>query len=217
MPTVLTWPAPNDAAGWSRVVADPDRLAGCPPGTAVAALRALYASGDRRIGDALAVRVSGEIVRRLRRKVSIRHANRGDDIVDLAHDALLDAILDPADPEGDHVARHFDERLHFRALDAIRVETRRARRFIAFAQGEDGEQLIPTDRRIDGGAGTEPIGVLLARVPDPRKRLAFRLYLEGMRVRQGRPCVATVLGVDPKTAAAWIEQARVVLRANIGA
>ena len=84
----------------------------------------LYAAGDRRTVDALTVRVSAEIVRRLRRAISTRHPNRGEDAVDLAHDALLDSILDPANPEGDDVARRFEERVHLRALDAIRVGTR---------------------------------------------------------------------------------------------
>ena len=214
-PSPRLGPPPSDDVGWSEVVSDPTRLARCPPGVAVAALRALYASGDQRVGDALTSYVSKKIIARLRRKVSSRHPNRGEDMIEAAHDALLDKVLDPGAPEGNEIAAHFEERLHFHAIDAIRVGLRRAGREIAHPMGEDGEPLIPEDRRVDGGAGVVPIGVLLARVPDPRKRLAFRLHMEGMRVRAGRPCVATVLGVDPKTAAKWIDEARAILRDNI--
>ena len=58
---------------------------------------------------------------------------------------------------------------------------------------------------------------LLSRIADPRKRLAFRLFMEGMRVRKGDPCVATACGCDPKTAAKWISEARATLAAEIGA
>ncbi len=39
--------------------------------------------------------------------------------------------------------------------------------------------------------------------------------MEGMRVRAGDACVASVCGCDPKTAARWIAEARAILAAEI--
>ena len=82
-------------------------------------------------------------------------------------------------------------------------------------RANDGEQLLPPGQRLDGGAGSAAVEHLLARIADTRKRLAFRLFMEGMQVRAGDPCVADVLGVDPKTAATWIREAKSILAANL--
>ena len=51
----------------------------------------------------------------------------------------------------------------------------------------------------------------LTCISDPRKRLAFRLYIESMQIRTGDPCISSVLSCDPKTAKKSFEQARQTL------
>ena len=115
----------------------------------------------------------------------------------------------------DEWAANFDGRLRFRAWDAIRHERRYQRRFRAYGVDENGESLIPENQRTDAGAGLAGVEHLLTRIPDARKRLAFRLAMNGMQVRAGEPNVAAVLGADPKTAAKWIAEARAILAAHL--
>lgn len=208
------WPAPSDDEGWAAVVAA-DRLGICPPGLVVGALRALFLMGDRRLVDALTLHLSDLITRRLRRLIGTDHRNAGEDIIERAHGALMEAVFDPMSKDGADLVEAFEPRVRFRGIDAARLEGRYQRRFPALATDGDGEVLAPADNRMDAGAGSIEVSHLLSRIRDPRKRLAFRLAMEGMRVRSGDPCVATVLGCDPKTAAAWIAEARAILAAEL--
>jgi DNA-directed RNA polymerase specialized sigma24 family protein len=48
---------------------------------------------------------------------------------------------------------------------------------------------------------------VLARIPDDRKRLAFRLYMDGWPFKSKRtPSIAKALGISDKTAEAWIAE-----------
>lgn len=210
------WPEAADEAGWAAVV-DAGELGECPPGLIVGALRALVPRGNPRLVDPLALHLSDRITRRLRRLIGTDHPNDGEDIIERAHGALMAAIFDPDSGDGADLVETFWARLRFRGLDAARVEGAFHRRHASLATDDEGEPLLPRDRRADGDAGLLDVSHLLTRIGDPRKRLAFRLYMDGMRVRAGDPCVATVLGCDPKTAAKWIAEARAIVAAEIGA
>ena len=209
-----TWPAAADEAGWAAAVAAGD-LGDCPPGLIVGALRALFQDGDRRLVRDLTLHVSDRVTRRLRRLIGTDHPNSGEDIIERAHGALMTAVFDPESDDGADLVEAFWPRTRFRGLDAARVEGAYQRRQPSLATDDDGEMFVRSDRRMDGGAGSVDVSHVLSRVRDPRKRLAFRLYMEGMRVRAGDPCVASVLGCDPKTAAKWIAEARAILAAEI--
>ncbi len=208
------WPAAADEVGWKAVVAAAE-LGDCPPGEIVGALRALYLDGDRRLVQALTLHVSDRVTRRLRRLIGTNHPNRGEDVVERAHGVIMDAIFDPTSADGAELVAHFWGRVRHRGIDAARAEGRFHRRHPALAVDEDGEALVPPGRRVDGGPGSIDVSHVLSRIKDPKKRLAFRLYAEGMRVRAGDVCVATVCGCDPKTAAKWISEARVTLAAEL--
>lgn len=209
------WPDAADAAGWTAAALGGD-LAGCPPGRLVGALRAHFRDGDRRLVHVLATQVSRVVMRRLRKLIGVGHANRGEDIVVEAHGRIMASVFDPDSADGAEMVDHFWARVRNRGVDVAREEGRRARRHISLAKDDDGEVVLPRGRRMDGGAGSIDASHLLSRIADPKKRLAFRLAMEGMRVRQGDPCVATVLGCNPKTAARWVVQARETLAAEMG-
>jgi DNA-directed RNA polymerase specialized sigma24 family protein len=207
------WPAPSDQVGWQTIVLA-NQLARCPPGVIVAALRALNGNGSRRIVNALADHVSALLIERLRCIVGRHHPNDGDDIILEAHDRLMIAIADPEAADGSELANHFFGRVKFRAIDAIRASQTHQGRYPGY--GLDPSCANSEMKgRVDDGEEAILVEDHLRSVEDPRKRLAFRLYMEGMRIRQGDPCVASVLGVDPKTAKKWIEEARMILRASI--
>ena len=208
------WPQPADEPGWAEVIAN-DRLRPCPPGIVVAAIRALHGRGNDRVVDALAGRISDVLTARLRKLIGTHHPNAGEDMIAEAHARLIRAIVDPASADGPELVSHFYGRVRFRALDAIKQARLHGHRHPTY--GLDASDVTVTDPTHPGddGQGTIRVERMLRSIPDPRKRLAFRLFMEGMRVRQGDPCVATALGVDPKTAAKWIDEAKLVLLANM--
>ena len=211
-----TWPEAADGAGWAAIVAAGE-LVDCPPGKVVGALRALFREGDRRLVQALTLHLSERITRRLRRLISRDHANTGEDIITEAHAKLMAAVFDPDSADGSEMVNNFWPRVRNRGIDAARIEGTHRRRHLPLGTDDDGEPILPRGHRVDGGAGSAEVSHIIARIPDPKKRLAFRLAMEGMRVRKGDLCVASVLGCDPKTAAAWIAEARAILAAEIGA
>ena len=214
--TRATWPEAADEAGWAAAVATGD-LRECPPGLLVGALRALAADGGHRLVRDLTLHVSDRVTRRLRKLIGTDHANDGEDIIAEAHAEIMEAVFDPESADGPALVANFWPRTRNRGIDAARVEGRYAKRHLSLKTDDDGEVILPRGHRVAGGAGAAEVSHLLGRIRDPRKRLAFRLYSEGMRVRMGDPCVASVCRCDPKTAAKWIAEARAILAAEIGA
>ncbi len=212
--TRTTWPEAADGAGWAAVVAAGE-LGECAPGEIVGALRALFLDGDQRLVQALTLHVSDRITRRLRRLIGTNHPNQGEDIIERAHGLIMAAIFEPTSADGPKLIPHFWARVRNRGIDAARAEVKHNRRHVALKTDDDGEMLIPQSRRIDGGAASIDVSHVLSKILDPKKRLAFRLAMEGMRVRAGDECVASVCGCDPKTAARWIAEARAILAAEI--
>ena len=58
---------------------------------------------------------------------------------------------------------------------------------------------------------------VLSNIVDDRKRLAFRLHMEGIPLDSKRTAsIAKVLGVSSKTAGQWIEEVQTQLRHIVG-
>lgn len=203
------WLEAWDEEGWKTVVAK-GGLAACPPEAVVAAIRTIHRTGDAELVGALTVHVSDLIARRLRFVIGADHANRGDDMVERAHGALLLAIFDPASDDGRALCKAFWPRVKFRAIDAVRHELLHRRRHRELPIDSDGEIAMSRTSMASEASAIE-LSQHLTCISDPRKRLAFRLYAEGMQIRTGDPCISGVLGCDPKTAKKWIEQARQTL------
>ena len=203
-------PDAGDETGWAAVVAD-GRLGEMPPGRLVEALQKLHRSGTPRVAEALIVHLSDLVTRRLRRLIGTDHPNRGEDIIERAHGMLMIAMLDPTSEDGAGLRDAFWARVRFRGIDAARAEMLHRRRHADLVTDDEGEPMIAAARRMDAGPASIEVSQALLSIKDPRKRLAFRLYVEGMRVRAGSPCIAEVVGCDPKTAARWIDEARSLL------
>ena len=207
-------PEPDDLSAW-RCLVDGDRLGECSPESIVAALQKLGPNGERRVLNALMQHVSDLITNRLRKRVGFNHADRGMEIIESAHGQLIEAILSPDSADGQGLEVAFNARIDFRMGDAIRRGRIRSDRYpsaedmpaLAHASG-DGERMI------EGHALVEQI---LDRIGDDRKRLAWRLHMDG--VPQGGVkglSIAKLFGVSTETVGKWINEVRDLLKEILG-
>jgi len=70
------------------------------------------------------------------------------------------------------------------------------------------------DHKLSHPDETINVQQILDRIPDWRKRLAFRLYLEGLShgsERVGVPSIASALGITDKTARKWVKEVQDLL------
>lgn len=94
------------------------------------------------------------------------------------------------------------------------------------AEAADGEDALPSKRAwdptlLDGVCAAEQqIDVdrfLQAHIADDRKRLAFRLFMDGVPFKSTRSeSIAEALGIDESTARQWIKEIKAHLKAQIG-
>jgi hypothetical protein len=108
--------------------------------------------------------------------------------------------------------------------DAIRAERKYAHRNQPFKtlpgvtdHGEDMVETIePPEKGSEQAAGVQQ---LLNRIPDPRKREAFRLHMDGCPLGPsiGTTSIAEQLGISAKTAGDWIAETKALLKIEIGA
>lgn len=207
-------PQPDDLVGWRRVIAA-DGLGQCPPARVVAAIQAMGPQGDRRVLNLLMKHVSDVMLRRLRRLIGRNHPNEGIDMIERAHNGLIEAVLQPESADGEALRVAFMATVEYRAADAIRAERLRGKRH-PYAEEEatverfadDSCQIMEEHARIEQ---------LLRRVEDPRKRLAFRLHMEGL-VKGSKKglSIAEVVGVSAKTVGEWITEIEEQLKELVG-
>ena len=60
--------------------------------------------------------------------------------------------------------------------------------------------------------------LLEEHIPDPRKRFAYRLYMDGIPAKSKKTTsIASALGIDESTARCWIEEINEILKAKVEA
>jgi hypothetical protein len=211
-------PSSSDLDAWRRIAAD-DGLHRLRPEDIVAVIQRIGPKGDQRLLDALMIYISDEMLRLLRRRISTRHRNNGNDVIESAHDKLILAVLNPNSADGKGLREAFKARVNFRADDAIVAELRENKRYIAYETTEEGATVEPPDSAApDYIEQVAYVEHLLSKIPDPRKCLAFRLHMAGCPITsdKGTESVARTLGVSDKTARAWISEVQALLKKEIG-
>ncbi|UPJ79830.1 sigma-70 family RNA polymerase sigma factor [Bradyrhizobium sp. 183] len=216
-------PSPSDLEGWRSVVAGND-LRRLRPQDIVAAIQHIGPNGDQRLLAALITHVSEQLLRTIKRVVGKNHRNEGEDIIWRAHHQLIEAVLKPNSKDGQALCKSFRKCVEFRVADAIRAERKYAHRNQPFTTqpgvADDGEDMLETIEPAD--EGTEQVAEvqqLLNRIPDPRKREAFRLHMDGCPLAPGigTTSIAVQLGISAKTAGEWIAETKALLKIEIGA
>lgn len=215
-------PPPSDLEGWRAAVAG-DLLRSFRPEDIAAAIRNIGSTGDQRLRAALVSHISDELLRIIRRRVGKNRRNAGEDIIWRAHHALVVALLTPKSKDGDALCVAFRARTEFRTADAIRVESKYARRNVPHETqpgvDNDGEEVTETIEPPELGSDqVAEVARLLNRIPDPRKREAFRLHMEGCPLSPGRgtTSIAEQLGVSSRTAGEWITEVKAFLKIETG-
>lgn len=207
-------PQPDDLVGWRRVIAA-DGLGQCPPARVVAAIQAMSPQGDQRALNALIKHVSDVMLRRLRRLIGRNHPNEGIDMIERAQSRLIEAVLQPESADGKALCVAFMTTVELRAFDAIRAERLRGKRQ-PYAEDEatveriadDSHQIMEEHVRVEQ---------LLRRIEDPRKRLAFRLHMEGLSKGSKKGAsIAEVVGRSAKTVGEWIAEIEEQLKELVG-
>jgi RNA polymerase sigma factor (sigma-70 family) len=208
-------PDPGDIAAWRQVI-ESQTLSRIPGHRLVAAAQKLGPSSDRRVINPLTNEISDRIMRILRRHIGRNHRNEGWDMIEEAHGKLIDAVLLPKSADGTAMRTAFVATVRYRAADAIRREELHSDRYV-YSEEEipaiDGHKELssPEEER----AYVEDV---LKRIADPRKRLAFRLHMDGVPRNSTKvESIASALGVSAKTAETWIKETEEEIKIILGA
>ena len=207
-------PRSTDLDGWRQAVAD-GRYRKFKLETIVAAIQDLGPKTDKSVLNTLALHLSDTILRILRWRVGRNHRNEGKDIIEDAHGQIVQAMLNPKSADGKGLREAFVPRVQFRAADAIREDRKteareRDNEALANVAGNRSPQETNPCQELDQQMDLESV---LSHVTDERKRLAFRLHMDGIPLESKRTAsIAKALGVSSKTAGQWIEEVRAQLR-----
>ena len=211
-------PDPSDLAGWRAAVND-GRFRSFPREAVVAAVQELGPNADREVVRELVLYVSDEIMNVLRRHIGTNHPNKGKDIIDEAHGRLIEAVFTPGSKDGRGLREAFVPRIRFRAADALRADSEMRKRGFPVENIGDVWDAKHFDDTRQKSQMEEKLYVeqVLSRIADERKRLAFRLHMEGVPLDSTRTdSIAKILDVSGKTAGLWIEEVRAQLIHVVG-
>jgi hypothetical protein len=190
----------------------------------VAAIQDLGPCTDKAVLNPLAKHLSDALLHILRRHVSVNHPNRGRDIIERTHGQIIEAVLQPTSADGKALRVAFVPRVTFRLKDALASEASAARNRKSheaelragdtIRRGADGELLDLSQkgdpsRDLDESMDVENI---LEQVQDDRKRLAFRLFMDGVPFKSKKSAsIADALGISEKTAREWVKEVQDLL------
>jgi hypothetical protein len=212
-------PDSTDLQGWQRALAE-GRLGTFRLEAIVAAIQDLGPLADKAVRNPLWKHLSDAILGILRRHVSLRHRNRGDDIIDRTHGQIIEAILRPTSADGKALRDSFVPRVTFRLKDAIIKEAAARRAEMHQTAGSQAlskpanDDAPPELRHDPTNTIHESMDVenILEQVTHDQKRLAFRLYMDGIPFKSNKSCsIATALGISERTARTWVREVQALL------
>jgi len=208
----------NDLEAWRQAVSS-GRFRKFKAEKIVAAIQDLGLTSDDTVLNALALHISDTMMRILRNAIGRNHRNEGSDLIADVHGQLIEALLKPGSADGKGLRKAFVPRVRFRAADALRKE-QKTKQQERSAEGLEEiyvngpSQQIDPRREMDEGIDVERA---LERVADERKRLAFRLHMEGFPVESRKSdSISEALGVSDKTASQWIAEVQSLLSKTVG-
>lgn len=213
-------PKSADLEAW-RAAIEEGRLKDFRPEDIAAAFQDL-GNRDKKVQNDLAKHLSDIIIGILRRRVSYSWPDQGRDIIMETHTAIFVGLLDAKTADGRALRKAFGSRVLFRLKDAIVRGAQDRERYVSMESDEEAADAIERAHAVGGvnayklNHPDETINVqqILDQIPDWRKKLAFRLYLEGYSHGSGRvgvPSIASALGTTDKTARKWVKEVQDLL------
>lgn len=216
-------PKSTNLEGWRHAIQE-GRHTGFRLEEIVAAIQDLGPRADKAVLNPLAKHLSDALLGVLRARVGTNHPNRGIDIIERVHGQLFEAILQPTSADGRALRTAFVPRVTFRIKDALVAEARAARQVplretdvggdANTRRGADASgDHVPTPRDRSGALGESmDVEAILEQVPDERKRLAFRLFMDGVPFKSTKSrSIAEALGVSERTARDWVKEVQDLL------
>ncbi len=188
----------------------------------VVAVQDLRAQLDMPTLHALLKHLSDCMMKILRGRVGRNHANEGWDIVHDVHTVLCTALLQPQSKDGQGLRKAFTPRLEHRLRDALRSESNdKQRKAELIATARESSDGVALDGNASSSALTETdrideeidVEAALEHIEHPRKRLAFRLFMDGVPFKSTKgPSIEKALGISERTAREWVKEAQEILK-----
>ena len=179
-------PPSTDLAGWRRAVGDGSFRA-FNMESVIAAIEDLGPTTDKAVLNPLVLHVSDTIIRRLRGLIGRNHRNEGEDMITRAHAKLVAAMFNPASADGKGMRVAFGFRVSKRAADGSAPNQDRETRIGGCGGGRrQGRTCHGGIRSVAGSRRAHGRRKCPCFVTDDQKRLAFRLYMEGVPVESTR-------------------------------
>jgi hypothetical protein len=218
-------PDSNDLPGWQKAIQD-GSFTNFRLEAIVEAIQDLYATAPEGVITALAKYLSQRIYSLLWRVVGSQA--QGVEIANEVHSLLWEAILQPTSADGRGLREAFVPRLTFRVKDVLAKLSRnssapdhcvREDSSAADGKGKPRRQPIKGSPALDGVAAKEmhlgeviDVERVLERIANPRKRLVFRMFMDGVPYKSKRGgSIEAATGVSEKTARAWVAEIQAML------
>jgi len=209
--------APLDSEGWKKVI-ERKELDQYHIQDVVLAAREFNDIGDRKALAPLMGHISDQILNVLRGYVGTNYYNEGKDIIHDVHSKMMHALLIPNSKDGQALCEAFVPRIRFRALDEIKAEKKRRNRY-------PNSENVPGDifkekshSPFEQVEENKYVDQILEMIPDHKKRLAFRLHLDGCPIEssKGADSISEAVGKTARTVGTWIKEIKSLLQAQIG-
>jgi hypothetical protein len=216
-------PSNLDVQDWADLV-NSDCLNDVRPEDIVAAIQDIGLDGDQGIRSALTGHISEAILKVMNGKVRKTYKDQGMEIIWRTHHQLIIALLTKDSADGMALRETFRVRVELRLKDSIRNEIKYHSRFrpLAMQIDEDSDSAEsemdpPNDNPVNYAEQTAHVESVLNKISDPRKRNAFRLYMEQVPISPGKgtTSIAHELSISAKTAGEWIKEIQVLLAAQV--
>lgn len=207
-------PNPDDTEAWRQVI-ESQSLPSIRSQSLVATVQSCGPSGDRRVLEPLMKEISARMMRILRKQIGRNHRNEGWDLIEEAHGQLIEAVLKYNSADGTALRAAFRATVLFRGADAIRREQLHSSRY-DYAIDESALPLRHK-KSISGDEEHAHVESVLRQIKDPRRRLAFRLHMDGVPRNSTKvESIASAIGVSAKTAETWIKETEEEIKTILG-
>jgi len=211
-------PPPDDAKGWSDVIATSGALEQLRREDVIKAARCGAIQADKRVFSALMAFLNRIVLKDVRNRVNSGWQNSGQEIIDRVHHHLITAVLDPDAADGKQMEKRYWAVVKTRTIDAVREEQKKLARTPDSISLDDAEEIIAGTDDTELAEMRADLERILSLVADERKRYAVRLHLQGVPLKPGKGTISIseALGVSDKTAGQWVAEMLVFIKLKVG-